>query len=162
MSDGRRFLSRAQGEGNRLCLLLFFLAGSLLAWFEPGMAERLDRLPTLLPACLLLPALLSGCVFGGFLIPAVTLLYGVFSMHALAGAGPAALQSPEFWRAAVGPLLLLTPLLFLLCEAGMRLADQAAAVLSSGTAAERDAVFRRQALHLLGVIAALLFRFWPE
>ncbi len=162
MSFDLHRLSRTQGNGNRICLLLFYLAGALLAWLEPVVTARLDGLPAPLPILFLLPVLLAGCVFGGMMIPVVTLLYGVFSMHILSAADSGELLAPVFWRQTAGPLLLSAPLLFLSCETGMRLADLAACELSSGGASARAAVRSRQALHLAGVFGALLFWRWLQ
>ena len=160
MNKNTQFFSRDRGNGNGLCLLLFFLAGSLLAKYEPGLADRFAAAPLLLPGLLLLPSVLGGCVFGGVMIPLVTLLYGVMAMRAFSGFGYPELRLPEIWAHVVLPLCVSAPFLFLSCEAGMLLADASLSVMTSGNAADRSMVLKRQALHLSGAIGTLLFWYW--
>ena len=88
------------------------------------------------------------------------LLYGVMAMRAFSGFGYPELRLPEIWAHVVLPLCVSAPFLFLSCEAGMLLADASLSVMTSGNAADRSMVLKRQALHLSGAIGTLLFWYW--
>ena len=160
MNDGQFRMFPDRDRSDRFCLLLFFLAGALLARMAPALAERIPAAPRLLPVLLLLPALLGGCVFGGCTIPLVTMLFGVLALRAMSGIGMPELRSPAVWSAVLLPMLAAAPLLFVLAESGMNAADAALAQMKSGNSAACRSVLRRQTLHLAAACASLLFRYW--
>ena len=160
-----------RSAGHRLFLLLFFLSGALLVRFSPALAQRLPCTEQTIPLLLLAPALLSGSLFGTFLLPFGALVLGMLSMMRpissllrllpVSALGLPGGEDLTNWLRGLAPQLVLLPAYFVLTVASMEISDLREAAYSRADAGNRRALMRRELLIVSAACcAALAYRFY--
>lgn len=150
-----------RSAGHRLFLLLFFLSGALHVRFSPALAQRLPCTEQTIPLLLLAPALLSGSLFGTFLLPFGALVLGMLSMMRVSALGLPGGEDLTNWLRGLAPQLVLLPAYFVLTVASMEISDLREAAYSRADAGNRRALMRRELLIVSAACcAALAYRFY--
>ena len=114
-----------------------------------------------IPLLLLAPALLSGSLFGTFLLPFGALVLGMLSMMRVSALGLPGGEDLTNWLRGLAPQLVLLPAYFVLTVASMEISNLREAAYSRADAGNRRALMRRELLIVSAACcAALAYRFY--